>query len=128
MPLCVDTAMARTTHHHELHPGDALLLYTDGLIETPTASLTDGQNRLAREAARHQHLPRRPRPRGVNASVHRVPRVRPAERDPPLRLGVGQQGEQGGQCGRRVGVGGAGGPPGAVLLAVGVPASVDGEP
>ncbi|WP_407914062.1 SpoIIE family protein phosphatase [Kitasatospora sp. NE20-6] len=57
LPLCVDTGTARTTHHHELHPGDTLLLYTDGLIETPAASLTDGQERLARAAAHHRHLP-----------------------------------------------------------------------
>ncbi|WP_405015131.1 SpoIIE family protein phosphatase [Kitasatospora sp. NBC_01539] len=57
LPLCVDTGAPRTTHHHELHPGDTLLLYTDGLIETPTTSLTDGQDRLARSAAGHRHLP-----------------------------------------------------------------------
>ena len=57
LPLCVDTAVARTTHHHELHPGDTLLLYTDGLIETPTTSLTDRQDHLARAAAHHRLLP-----------------------------------------------------------------------
>ena len=38
-------------------PGDTLLLYTDGLIETPTTSLADGQERLAREGSRRRRLP-----------------------------------------------------------------------
>lgn len=56
-PLCVDPKVPRTTHTHDLTPGDTLLLYTDGLVETPTAPLTDGQNRLAHAASRHRDEP-----------------------------------------------------------------------
>ncbi|MEU8526703.1 MULTISPECIES: SpoIIE family protein phosphatase [Streptomyces] len=56
-PLCVVPGFARTAHTHLLEPGDALLLHTDGLIETPIASLDDGQRRLAAQAARHRGEP-----------------------------------------------------------------------
>ncbi|MFD8975669.1 MULTISPECIES: SpoIIE family protein phosphatase [unclassified Streptomyces] len=55
LPLCVDVSVSRSTHTRVLGTGDTLLLYTDGLVETPRASLTDGQRRLSREAARHRH-------------------------------------------------------------------------
>ncbi|WP_238698078.1 SpoIIE family protein phosphatase [Streptomyces sp. E5N91] len=35
-------------------PGDTLLLYTDGLIETPTASLDEGRHRLLTASARQR--------------------------------------------------------------------------
>ncbi|MEU3605484.1 SpoIIE family protein phosphatase [Streptomyces sp. NPDC035033] len=59
LPLCVLPGPGRTTHTHTLGPGDTLLLYTDGLVETPSASLDTGLNRLATEATvcRHQALP-----------------------------------------------------------------------
>ncbi|MEV3854675.1 SpoIIE family protein phosphatase [Streptomyces sp. NPDC050095] len=56
-PLCVDPGAARTTHVQELGPGDTLLHYTDGLIETPTAGIDEGQERLRAAAARHRHEP-----------------------------------------------------------------------
>ena len=57
LPLCVDIGRGRATHRHTLRAGDTLLLYTDGLIETPAATLTDGQQRLAEAASRYRHLP-----------------------------------------------------------------------
>ncbi|WP_327350940.1 SpoIIE family protein phosphatase [Streptomyces sp. NBC_01304] len=56
-PLCVAPRLLRSTHTWTLQPGDTLLLYTDGLIETPGASLSDGQRELARTAAHHRHEP-----------------------------------------------------------------------
>ncbi|WP_333733743.1 SpoIIE family protein phosphatase, partial [Streptomyces sp. IBSBF 3010] len=41
------------SHTHTIAPGETLLLYTDGLIETPAASLSKGQHRLLTAAA-HQ--------------------------------------------------------------------------
>ena len=37
-----------------LAPGSTVLLYTDGLIERRSESLTDGMDRLLREAATHR--------------------------------------------------------------------------
>ena len=36
----------------QLLPGDALLLYTDGLVETPSRDLADGIDKLEGEAER----------------------------------------------------------------------------
>ncbi|MFF0560733.1 SpoIIE family protein phosphatase [Streptomyces sp. NPDC004266] len=59
LPLCVLPGPGRTDHTHVLHPGDTLLLYTDGLVETPSSSLDTGLSRLATEATlcRDQPLP-----------------------------------------------------------------------
>ncbi|KOX36378.1 hypothetical protein ADL06_05090 [Streptomyces sp. NRRL F-6491] len=56
-PLCVAPAFPRTTHTHGLAPGDTLLQYTDGLIETPGTSLDAGQRCLLRAAALHRDEP-----------------------------------------------------------------------
>ncbi|WP_333767017.1 SpoIIE family protein phosphatase [Streptomyces sp. IBSBF 2435] len=50
LPLCVAPWMARTTWHHELRPGETLLLYTDGLIEVPGTDLSEGMAALAAHA------------------------------------------------------------------------------
>ncbi|MEE4544991.1 SpoIIE family protein phosphatase [Streptomyces sp. V4-01] len=50
LPLCVAPTTVRTTWHHDLHTGDTLLLYTDGLIEVPGTDLADGMRRLALRA------------------------------------------------------------------------------
>ncbi|MFJ8133428.1 SpoIIE family protein phosphatase [Streptomyces hydrogenans] len=57
LPLCVLPGLGRTTHTHTLNPGDTLLLYTDGLIETPSTSLDTGLSQLATKAALHRHEP-----------------------------------------------------------------------
>jgi hypothetical protein len=50
LPLCVDPGQPRTTGHQDLHTGDTLLLYTDGLIEVPGTDLTEGMAHLAAHA------------------------------------------------------------------------------
>jgi serine phosphatase RsbU (regulator of sigma subunit) len=56
-PLCVAPGIPRATHTHALEPGDTLLLYTDGLVETPSASFDVGQRRLLSAAAYHRDDP-----------------------------------------------------------------------
>ncbi|MEU2305612.1 SpoIIE family protein phosphatase [Streptomyces misionensis] len=56
-PLCVDPRTRRTTHTRTLAPGDTLLYYTDGLIETPDSSLDEGQQRLLRAVSHHRGEP-----------------------------------------------------------------------
>ncbi|MEU3460398.1 SpoIIE family protein phosphatase [Streptomyces sp. NPDC006733] len=53
-PLCVVAEMVRVTHTHTLGAGDTLVYYTDGLIETPTTDLDEGQHRLLQAAAQHR--------------------------------------------------------------------------
>ncbi|MFG1806797.1 SpoIIE family protein phosphatase [Streptomyces sp. NPDC049040] len=59
LPLCVAPWTARSTWHCELHVGDTMLLYTDGLIEVPGTDLTEGMAALAAHAeeARAQGMP-----------------------------------------------------------------------
>ncbi|MFD6132635.1 SpoIIE family protein phosphatase [Streptomyces diastaticus] len=57
-PLCVASWIERHDWHHTLHPGDTLVLYTDGLVETPGADISDGLTQLASRATdlRRQRL------------------------------------------------------------------------
>ncbi|MFD4577988.1 SpoIIE family protein phosphatase [Streptomyces sp. NPDC058417] len=45
-PLCVTDALVRTTLHADLREGDALILYTDGLVETPDTDIGDNLRQL----------------------------------------------------------------------------------
>ncbi|MEV7912504.1 SpoIIE family protein phosphatase [Streptomyces griseus] len=45
-PLCVTDAIARTTLGAVLREGDTLVLYTDGLVETPDTDIEDNLRRL----------------------------------------------------------------------------------
>ncbi|MEU3660294.1 SpoIIE family protein phosphatase [Streptomyces sp. NPDC032940] len=56
-PLGVAPGIPRATHTHTLEPGDTLLHYTDGLVETPTDSFDAGQRRLLDAAASHRDKP-----------------------------------------------------------------------
>jgi serine phosphatase RsbU (regulator of sigma subunit)/PAS domain-containing protein len=51
-PLGAGPDAACTEHEFSLEPGGALILYTDGLVESRTRSLDDGLGRLARMAQR----------------------------------------------------------------------------
>ncbi|GGS66612.1 SpoIIE family protein phosphatase [Nonomuraea spiralis] len=64
----------------ELPPGSTLVLYTDGLIESPGHSLDDGLARLSRYAASHTHRP-------LNALGDLLlERVRPADNDDDVAM------------------------------------------
>lgn len=52
--LGVQPDTVRRDHHHRVPPGATLLLYTDGLVETRTHAIDDGQLRLL-DAARTHH-------------------------------------------------------------------------
>ncbi|MFH9133925.1 SpoIIE family protein phosphatase [Streptomyces sp. NPDC017524] len=45
-PLCVTDDLTRTTLHADLHAGDTLVFYTDGLVETPDTDIGDNLRRL----------------------------------------------------------------------------------
>lgn len=45
-PLCVTDSLARTTLDADLHAGDILVLYTDGLVETRETDIGDNLRRL----------------------------------------------------------------------------------
>lgn len=45
-PLCVTNSLARTTLDADLHAGDILVLYTDGLVETRETDIGDNLQRL----------------------------------------------------------------------------------
>lgn len=45
-PLCVADTLVRTTLHTVLREGDALVLYTDGLVERPDTDIGDSLRRL----------------------------------------------------------------------------------
>jgi hypothetical protein len=64
-----------------LRPGDALLLYTDGLVETPGRDLDEGLNRLLGEA---EHLV----PRGFREGAQRLVKTMAASRDDDCALVV----------------------------------------
>jgi serine/threonine-protein kinase RsbW len=58
MPLGIDIGdNERTDAELVLRPGARLLLYTDGLVETRTASITDGIARLVKELSQHREQP-----------------------------------------------------------------------
>ncbi|MFJ9690294.1 SpoIIE family protein phosphatase, partial [Streptomyces bacillaris] len=45
-PLCVTDTLTRTTFDAPLREGDTLVLYTDGLVETPDTDIGDNLRRL----------------------------------------------------------------------------------
>ncbi|MFY0510778.1 SpoIIE family protein phosphatase [Streptomyces anulatus] len=45
-PLCVTGNLTRTALHADLHAGDILVFYTDGLVETPDTDIGDNLRRL----------------------------------------------------------------------------------
>ncbi|MEW2545980.1 SpoIIE family protein phosphatase [Streptomyces sp. NPDC047002] len=49
-PLCVAPDVERTDFRHGLGPGDTLLFYTDGLVETPGTDISAGMRLLAERA------------------------------------------------------------------------------
>ena len=55
--LGAGTAETRTNHKVKLHPGDTVLLYTDGLVEHRRTSLDDGVARLTAALADVRALP-----------------------------------------------------------------------
>jgi serine phosphatase RsbU (regulator of sigma subunit) len=55
--LGAQTGHRRTDATHTLPPLSSLVLYTDGLIESPNRSIDDGLERLRRHAARHARHP-----------------------------------------------------------------------
>ncbi|WP_165984292.1 SpoIIE family protein phosphatase [Streptomyces sp. YIM 98790] len=73
-------APARTDAIAELPPDSTLLLYTDGLIESPARSLDEGMNRLLRQAAALAQHPLNPL---CDLLLHRV---RPADNDDDVAL------------------------------------------
>ncbi|MEU3607031.1 SpoIIE family protein phosphatase [Streptomyces sp. NPDC035033] len=88
LPHCVLPDPGRTNHTRTLAPGDTPLLYTDGLVETPSASLDTGLNRL-RHRGHRLPPPGTPRP-----PAHPPTPLRPARRvdsifnDPRLRVAL----------------------------------------
>lgn len=54
-PLGVAPGIAYETSRIDVHPTDTLVLYTDGLVEQPGTTITDGIARLQRAAARVAH-------------------------------------------------------------------------
>ncbi|MGP4000124.1 SpoIIE family protein phosphatase [Streptomyces sp. 8N706] len=56
-PLGVDVSMARRNQQAAIPLGATLLLYTDGMVETPGEDLYDGIEKLAGIAAEARHLP-----------------------------------------------------------------------
>lgn len=53
----MDPGTPRHDHEHTVPPGATLLLHTDGLIETRTADLDAGQERLLAAVRAHHRLP-----------------------------------------------------------------------
>jgi serine phosphatase RsbU (regulator of sigma subunit) len=64
----------------ELPPGATLLLYTDGLIESPNHTLDEGLNRLSRHAASLAHRPLE------SFTNELLARVRPPDNDDDVAL------------------------------------------
>lgn len=80
MLLGTGTHPPRSDTSDVLPPGSTLLLYTDGLIESPRHSIDDGLERLRRQAAALVH-----RPLEVFTD-ELLSRVRPAENDDDIAL------------------------------------------
>ncbi|MFE7484965.1 PP2C family protein-serine/threonine phosphatase [Streptomyces sp. NPDC057552] len=51
LPLCVTPGAARHEGEFDLHDGDILLLYTDGLVERRGTDISEGMDQLAHRAA-----------------------------------------------------------------------------
>jgi phosphoserine phosphatase RsbU/P len=54
--LGVEPDAVRTDHEQLLHPGDTVVMYTDGLVERPEITIDEGLRRLRDAAARHADL------------------------------------------------------------------------
>lgn len=76
------TDVGRTDHEVELAPGDTVLLYTDGLIETRGGDIEADLDRLLRQVADHQP------PDGPQALVDRLLGKRPDHSDDVALLAV----------------------------------------
>jgi sigma-B regulation protein RsbU (phosphoserine phosphatase) len=76
----VGDAPAREEGTTRLEPGDALLLYTDGLIERRGATIDEGMERLLEEAETHRNEPAE----GLASGVFRA--LRDAEHDDDICL------------------------------------------
>ncbi|TWD18666.1 stage II sporulation protein E [Streptomyces sp. T12] len=80
MLLGTGTDRPRVDGSTALPPGSTLVLYTDGLVESPAHSIDDGLDRLRRNAAALAHRP-------VEAFTDELlRRARPADNDDDVAL------------------------------------------